>query len=146
ASTPENKQARVILLDFRRSSRILRRLPNIWMYADNEERLIETVNILKVELKERVARLREELEKQQNDDELVGLREAPIVLVIDDYEQFTALLRNPLNDLKEFFLQARDLRLHIIVAGSPSDLSKCDALLQQVRVCRMGVVMGADPQ
>jgi DNA segregation ATPase FtsK/SpoIIIE-like protein len=75
ASTPENKEARVVLLDFRRSSRILRRLPNIWMYADNEEQLIETVNTLKIELKERVARLREELEKQQNDDEPVGLVE-----------------------------------------------------------------------
>ncbi|MGI9060275.1 MAG: FtsK/SpoIIIE domain-containing protein [Ktedonobacteraceae bacterium] len=146
ASTPENKQARVILLDFRRSSRILRRLPNIWMYADNEEQLIETMNTLKVELKERVVRLRAELEKQQNDDEPIGLREAPIVLVIDDYEQFTALLKNPLNDLKEFLLQARDLRFHVIVVGSPSDLSKGDTLLQQVRTCRMGVVLGADPQ
>lgn len=146
ASMPENKEARVILLDFRRSSRILRRLPNIWMYADNEEQLIETVNTLKIELKERVAHLREELEKQQNDDEPVGLREAPIVLVIDDYEQFTALNKNPLNDLKEFLLQARDLRFHIIVAGSPSDLSKSETLLQQVRICRMGVVLGADPQ
>ena len=146
ASTPENKQAKVILLDFRRSSRILRRLPNIWLYADNEERLTEVMNTLKAELRERVIRLREELEKQHNDDELVGLQEAPIVLVIDDYEQFTALLKNPLNDLKEFLLQARDLRLHIIVAGAPADLMKGDALLQQVRVGRMGIVLGGDPQ
>lgn len=146
ASTPENKQAKVILLDFRRSSRILRRLPNIWQYADNEERLTEAVNILKAELRERVVRLREELEKQHNDDELVGLQEAPIVLVIDDYEQFAALLKNPLNDLKEFLLQARDLRLHIIVAGMPADLTRGDILLQQVRAGRMGVVLGSDPQ
>ena len=146
ASMPENKEAQVVLLDFRRSSRILRRLPNIWLYADNEERLIEVVNTLKTELRERVTRLREELEKQSNDDEVVGLREKPIVLVIDDYEQFSALLKNPLNDLKEFLLQARDLRLHIIVAGNPADLSKGEALLQQVRAGRMGVVLGGDPQ
>lgn len=146
ASPPENKHAKVMLLDFRRSSRILRRLPNIWQYADNEERLVEAVNTLKVELRERVTRLRAELEKQHNDDEPVGLQEAPIVLVIDDYEQFTALLKNPLNDLKEFLLQARDLRLHIIVAGMPGDLTRGDPLLQQVRAGRMGVVLGSDPQ
>jgi S-DNA-T family DNA segregation ATPase FtsK/SpoIIIE len=146
ASTPENKYAKVMLLDFRRSSRILRRLPNIWQYADNEEQLVEAVNTLKVELRERVTRLREELEKQHNDDEPVGLQEAPIVLVIDDYEQFTALLKNPLNDLKEFLLQARDLRLHIIVAGMPADLTRGETLLQQIRAGRMGVVLGSDPQ
>jgi len=146
ASTPENKHARVILLDFRRSSRILRRLPNIWMYADNEEQLIETIDTLKTELRERAARLREELEKQENDDEPIGTREVPIVLIIDDYEQFSVLTKNPLNDLKEFMLQARDLRLHIIVTGGPGDVSRGDTLLQQVRACRMGVILGADPQ
>ncbi|GAC1349814.1 MAG: type VII secretion protein EssC [Ktedonobacteraceae bacterium] len=146
ASMPENKHARVILLDFRRSSRILRRLPNIWMHADNEEGLIETINTLKTELRERVARLREELERQEDDDEPIGTHEVPIVLIIDDYEQFSVLTKNPLNDLKEFMLQARDLRLHIIVTGGPGDLGRGDMILQQVRACRMGVILGADPQ
>ena len=70
---------------------------------------------------------------------------SPIVLVIDDYDQFSILTKNPLNDLKEFMLQARDLHLHIIMAGAPADLTRSEALLQQVRACRMGVVLGGDP-
>lgn len=43
-------------------------------------------------------------------------------------------------------MQARDLRLHIIVAGAPNDFSRNDALLQQVRACRLGLILGGDPQ
>ena len=70
---------------------------------------------------------------------------APIVLVIDDYDMLNILAQNPLNDLKEILLRARDLRFHIIVAGSPGDLSRPDALLQQVRSSRTGMVLGGDP-
>ncbi len=146
--SPENKHARVILVDFRRSSRLLRRLPHIWMYADTEERLIQCIDTLKKEMRERMARLRALLEQQEergNDDEVVMLEDAPIVLVIDDYDQFSILSKNPLLDLKEFLLQARDLHLHIIVAGAPADLSRSDALLQQVRACRLGLILGGDP-
>ena len=71
---------------------------------------------------------------------------APLLLVIDDYDQLSVLTRNPLNDLKEFLLQARDLHFHIIVAGAPADLLKSEVLLQQVRACRSGVILSADPQ
>ncbi len=146
AATSGNRDARVILVDFRRTSRMLRRLPNIWMYADTEDRLIEVVNVLKTELRERMTKIREELEKQQDDnDEPIGTNMTPIVLLIDDYDQLSILMKNPLNDLKEFMLQARDLHLHIIVAGASGDLTRSDALLQQVRACRMGVVLGGDP-
>ena len=70
---------------------------------------------------------------------------APIVLVIDDYDMLNILAQNPLTDLKEFLLRARDLRFHIIVAGSPNDLARPDALLQQVRSCRIGIILGGDP-
>jgi S-DNA-T family DNA segregation ATPase FtsK/SpoIIIE len=140
-----NSHARLIIVDFRRTSRMLRRLPNVWLYADTEELLIEVVNTLKAELRGRMARLREALE-QQDDDEPVSIPDPPIVLVVDDYEQFSILTRNPLHDLKEFMLQARDLHFHMIVAGTSNDLNKTDALLQQVRVGRLGVVLGGDPQ
>ncbi len=145
ASTPANKHVRVVLADFCRSSRMLRRLPNIWMYADTEERLVEAVNALKTELRARMVQIREELDRQEDDSEEIGVDMTPIVLVIDDYDQFSILSRNPFNDLKEFMLQARDLRFHIIVAGAPADLTKGEALLQQVRACRKGVVLGGDP-
>lgn len=137
---------RIILVDFRRTARLFRRLDNVWMYADTEDRLNEVVTALKTTLRERMLWLREALENQQDDDDIPALPDAPIVLVIDDYEQFSALTKNPLNDLKEFILQARDLRFHIIVAGTSNDLSKSDVLLQQVRACRMGIILGSDPQ
>ncbi|HLX41298.1 MAG TPA: FtsK/SpoIIIE domain-containing protein [Ktedonobacteraceae bacterium] len=146
ACSPENRHARVMLVDFRRSSRLLRRLPNLWMYADTEERLVQCVDALKQEMRERMARLRTLLEQQEDSDDIPCLEEDPVVLVIDDYDQFSILSKNPLLDLKEFLLQARDLRLHIIVAGAPSDLSRSDALLQQVRACRLGLILGGDPQ
>ncbi len=145
ACSPENKGAQVIVVDFRRSSRMLRRLPNMWMYADTEERLVQCVDSLKKEMSERMARLRALLEEQGDSDDVIGLQENPVVLVIDDYDQLSILNRNPLLDLKEFLLQARDLRLHIIIAGTSGDLGRTDALLQQVRACRMGLVLGGDP-
>ncbi len=146
ASTPPCSEARVILVDFRRTSRLFRRLPNIWMYADSEERLVEAIDVLKAELCERVTRLRQALEEQQEDsDELPNLHMPPMLLIIDDYDQLSILTKNPLNDLKEFLLQARDLHLHIIVTGTSGDLGRSDMLLQQVRACRMGIVLGGDP-
>jgi S-DNA-T family DNA segregation ATPase FtsK/SpoIIIE len=147
ASTPVYTTARVILVDFRRTSRSLRRLPSMWAYADTEERLTSAVEALKTELRERMTSLRVALEEEDNgqDDAVSQLNLSPIVLVIDDYDQLTALTKNPLNDLKEFWLQARDLRLHILVAGSPADLGRSDPMLTQIRAGRLGIVLGGDP-
>ena len=146
ASTPSYADTKVILVDFRRTSRPMRRLPNIWQYADSEEKLVAAIDKLKEELRGRVARLQAEREQQgDEDDEPVGKDLTPILLIIDDYEQLNALSKNPINDLKEFLLQSRDLRLHIIVAGTPADLGRTDPLLTQVRAGRLGIVLGADP-
>jgi S-DNA-T family DNA segregation ATPase FtsK/SpoIIIE len=145
ASTPSYADTKVILIDFRRTSRPMRRLPNIWQYADSEEKLLAAFEKLKEELSARMARIQAELEQQEDDDEPVGKDLTPILLVIDDYEQLNALSRNPINDLREFLLQSRDLRLHILVAGSPADLGRNDPLLNQVRAGRLGIVLGADP-
>ena len=136
--------ARIVLVDFRRSSRLLRSLPGIWMYADTAERLLEVVEVLKSELETRTAILREEGQSEEEEESIEGTM-APIVLVIDDYDLLNILAKNPLNDLKEFLLRARDLCFHVIVAGSPNDLARPDALLQQVRSCRVGLILGGDP-
>ncbi|HLX56247.1 MAG TPA: type VII secretion protein EssC [Ktedonobacteraceae bacterium] len=145
ASTPTYADAKVILVDFRRTSRPMRRLPNIWLYADTEERLVDAINQLMDRLRARAARLQEELEQQVDDDEPVGQDFTPILLIIDDYEQLNALTKNPIVDLKEFLLQSRDLNLHILVAGAPADLGRTDPLLTQARAGRLGVVLGGDP-
>ena len=146
ASTPAYADTKIVLVDFRRTSRPLRRLPNVWQYADSEERLVAAFGELKEELRSRMTRLRAELEQQgDDDDEPVGKDFTPILLVIDDYDQLNALSKNPINDLKEFLLQSRDLRLYILVAGGPSDLGRTDPLLTQVRSGRLGIVLGADP-
>jgi hypothetical protein len=123
----------------------MRRLPNIWQYADSEERLVAAMDTLKEELRARLARLQTELEQQEDDDEPVGKNLTPILLIIDDYDQLNALSKNPIADLKEFLLQSRDLRLHILVSGGPSDLGRTDPLLTQVRAGRLGIVLGGDP-
>ena len=145
ASTPTYADTRIVLVDFRRTSRPMRRLPNIWLYADNEERLVAAINQLKEKLRARVARLQKELEEQEDDDEPVGQDFTPILLIIDDYDQLNALSQNPVLDLKEFLLQSRDLQLHILVAGGPADLGRTDPLLSQVRAGRLGIVLGGDP-
>lgn len=146
ACTPACASTKVILVDFRRTSRPMRRLPNIWQYADSEEKLVAAFKELKEELRSRMEQLQTELEQQDDDDdEPVGRDLLPILLIIDDYEQLNALSRNPINDLKEYLLQSRDLRLHILVAGSSSDLGRTDPLLTQVRAGRLGIVLGADP-
>ncbi|HEU0000398.1 MAG TPA: type VII secretion protein EssC [Ktedonobacteraceae bacterium] len=146
ASTSSYASTKVMLVDFRRTSRPMRRLPNIWQYADSEEKLVAAITTLKEELRARVARLQTELERQdEDDDEPVGGDLAPILLVIDDYDQLNALSRNPINDLKEYLIQSRDLRLHILVAGTSSDLGRTDPLLTQARAGRLGVVLGSDP-
>ena len=143
-STCLSPTARIVLVDFRRSSRLLRSLPGVWMYADTPERLLEVVEALKSELEARIAILREELQPEEGGEAIEGMM-APIVLVIDDYDLLNIVAKNPLNDLKEFLLRARDLRFHVIVAGSPNDLARPDALLQQVRSCRVGMILGGDP-
>ncbi len=145
-ATPENRQAQVTMVDLRRSSRLLRRLPCIHMYADTEERLAEAVEALKKELRARVIHLHDELERLRDDtDAVIGAQLAPLVLIIDDYDQLSTLTKNPLNDLKEFLLKARDLRFHLIIAGPPNDLMRGDPLLQQARASRVGVILGGDP-
>jgi S-DNA-T family DNA segregation ATPase FtsK/SpoIIIE len=143
AGTPGYEACQVVLVDFRRTSRPLRRLPCMRAYADTEERLVKAVEYLKAELSERVKRLREALER--DDDDFTGQNMPPILLIIDDFDQLQALTRNPLNDLKEFWLQARELGLHILIAGSSGDLGRSDPLLTQVRAGRLGVVLGSDP-
>ena len=152
AATPAYASTQVVLVDFRHTSRLLRRLSNVWMYAETEERLIEVVDTLKQELQTRMQYIREELEQRNKQDSLqeesdkpLGSTLAPIILIIDDYEQLSNLTRNPLNDLKEFMLQARHLRFHMIVAGTPNDIARGDALLQQIRACRMGLILSGDP-
>ena len=142
--SPSHESARIVLVDFRRTSRPLRSLPGVWKYADTEERLLEVVEELKSELEARTAILREEHQSEEEEESIEG-KMAPIVLVIDDYDMLNILTKNPLTDLKEFLLRARDLRFHIIVAGSPNDLARPDALLQQVRSCRIGMILGGDP-
>ncbi len=144
SSSLSRASARIILVDFRRSSRLLRSLPGVWMYADTEQRLLEVVEALKSELEARTALLREELQSEEEEASR-GEKMDPIVLVIDDYEMLNILAQNPLNNLKEFLLRARDLRFHIIVAGSPNDFARFDALLQQVNSCRIGMILGGDP-
>lgn len=147
-ANPIYGDTKVILVDFRRNSRSLRRLPHIWMYADTEERLLNAVAKLKEELRARLTKMNDILERMQDvdDDALINLLLMdPIVLVVDDYEQLGALPKNPLLDLREFLLQARDLGLYIIVAGLPADIMRNDILIQQIRACRLGVILGADP-
>ncbi|MGH2495316.1 MAG: FtsK/SpoIIIE domain-containing protein [Ktedonobacteraceae bacterium] len=109
ASTLTYADAKIMLVDFRRTSRPMRRLPTIWQYVDSEEKLVAAINTLKEELRARMARLQTELEqKEDDDDEPVGRDLPPILLVIDDYDQLNALSRNPINDLKEYLLQSRD--------------------------------------
>jgi hypothetical protein len=145
-ATPTNRHAQVILVDFRRGSRLMRRLPNVCMYADTEERLNRVMEKLKEELRKRSMQLREELEHMQDDLNVVlGALMTPLVLVIDDYDQLSVLSRNPFNDLKEFMPQARDLHFHILVAGPPNDLMRTDPLLTSVRTARLGIVLGGDP-
>jgi DNA segregation ATPase FtsK/SpoIIIE, S-DNA-T family len=147
-SNPIYGDTKVALVDFRRTSRPLRRLPNMWMYADTEERLLKMVVALKEELRVRVTRMQEILEAMKEaDDDVISnlLLMDPIVLVVDDYDQLGSLSKNPLLDLREFLLQARDLGLYIIVTGTPSDITRSDVLLQQIRACRLGVILGADP-
>ncbi len=145
-ATPINRRSQVVLVDFRRSSRLLRRLPNVCMYADSEERLGKAVEKLKEELRRRTAHLHEELEKTQDDiNAVIGASLSPLVLVIDDYDQLSVLSRNPLSDLKEFMPQARDLHFHVIVAGPPNDLMRSDPFLNAIRASRLGIVLGGDP-
>ena len=147
-SNPIYGETKVALLDFRRTSRPLRRLPNMWVYADTEERLLKMVGALKEELRARVTRMQEILEAMKDaDDDVISnlLLMDPIVLVIDDYDQLGSLSRNPLLDLREFLLQARDLGLYIIITGTPGDITRSDVVLQQVRACRLGMILGADP-
>jgi S-DNA-T family DNA segregation ATPase FtsK/SpoIIIE len=146
AAAPYYRDARVVMIDFRRTSRPLRRLSILWQYADTEPRLTEAIDALKAELRERMTQLRAALDRQQDDQDEATCAMSPLLLVIDDYDQLSVLTRNPLNDLKEFLLQARDLHFHIIVTGGPSDLMKSEVLLQQVRACRMGLILSADPQ
>src|SRR6202011_4522191 len=61
ASTPTYADAKVILVDFRRPSRPMRRLPNIWQYAENEEQLEASISKLNEALRGRMARLQAEL-------------------------------------------------------------------------------------
>jgi S-DNA-T family DNA segregation ATPase FtsK/SpoIIIE len=127
------------IVDFRRTLRALSRLPHVKGFADNELRLNEMMDGLKKELLERQQRLSSGVASKTPPP--------PIVLIMDDYELIASLPRNPGNDLKDVARQARDIGLHIIMAGSINDLGRSfDALAQQAKAGRSGIVLGGDPQ
>ncbi len=132
-------EAQVILVDLRRTSRGLRSLPHLKGYAENEVKLNEILESLKKELTERVQRLSSGASSKT--------LPPPIVLAIDDFELVAALPKNPGTELKDVVRQARDIGLHIILAGNTTDIGKSfDPLAQQVRAVRAGIVLSGDPQ
>ncbi len=130
-------EAQIIAVDLRRTLRGLRSLPHMKGYAENEVRLNEIMDMLKKELAERVQRIGSSSKTPLT----------PIVLVIDDFELVAALPKNPGSELKDLVRQARDLGLHVILAGSINDLGKSfDPLAQQAKAVRAGIVLSGDPQ
>jgi S-DNA-T family DNA segregation ATPase FtsK/SpoIIIE len=128
------------IVDFRRALRSLSRLPHVKAFADNELRLTEMLDALKKELLERQQRL-------SSGTTTAKTGPVPIILLIDDYELISALPKNPGGELKDVIRQARDIGLHIILAGGISDLGKgFDPLAQQAKAGRSGIVLGGDPQ
>ncbi|HEY7348201.1 MAG TPA: type VII secretion protein EssC [Ktedonobacterales bacterium] len=132
-------EAQIILVDLRRTSRALRSLPHMKGYVENEVKLNEVLEGLKKELTERAQRLSSGSSSKTSP--------TPIVLVIDDFELVAALPKNPGTELKDVARQARDLGLHVIIAGNNNDISKSfDPLTQQAKAVRSGIVLSADPQ
>ncbi|HEY7356693.1 MAG TPA: type VII secretion protein EssC [Ktedonobacterales bacterium] len=132
-------EAQVILVDLRRTLRGLRSLPHMKGYAENELKLNEIMDMLKKELAERAQRLSSAAASKAPP--------TPIVLMIDDFELVAALPKNPGTELKDSIRQARDLGLHIVIAGNNTDLGKSfDPLAQQAKAVRAGVVLSGDPQ
>ncbi|HEY7356637.1 MAG TPA: type VII secretion protein EccCb, partial [Ktedonobacterales bacterium] len=132
-------EAQVILVDLRRTLRGLRSLPHMKGYAENELKLNEIMDMLKKELAERAQRLGSAAASKAPP--------TPIVLMIDDFELVAALPKNPGTELKDSIRQARDLGLHIVIAGNNTDLGKSfDPLAQQAKAVRAGVILSGDPQ
>src|SRR6266700_7682522 len=82
-------------------------------------------------------------ELQQLKDDFAFVNDVPCSIPLTKVKSLGITGRR--QDVKEFLLRARDLRFHIIVAGSPNDRARPDALLQQVRSCRIGIILGGDP-
>ncbi len=132
-------EVQIVLVDLRRTLRAMRSLPHMKGYAENEIKLNEIMEWLKKELTERAQRL--------SSGAASKTPPTPIVLVIDDFELVAALPKNPGTELKDVARQARDLGLHVIVAGAISDLNKSfDPLAQQAKAVRAGVILSGDPQ
>jgi len=135
--TPSEVQ--VVLLDLRRTMRGLRSLPHLKGYADNEVKLNEIMDGLKKELNERLQRLSSGASSKAPP--------VPIVLIMDDYELVAALPKNPGAELKDMARQARDIGLHVLMAGNISDLGRSfDPLVQQTKAVRSGIILSGDPQ
>src|SRR5579871_3537333 len=133
-------EVQVVLLDLRRTLRGLRSLPHMKGYAENEIKLTEILDGLKKELTERIQRL-------NAGGSAAKTPMTPIVLAIDDFELVAALPKNPSTELRDIVRQARDLNLHIIMAGTTADVVKAfDPLAAQVKAVRAGIVLSGDPQ
>ncbi len=134
-----SSEVQLYALDLRRTLRGLRNLSHLKGYADNEIRVTEVMDALKKELSERLQRL--------SSGAVSKTPPVPIVLVMDDYELLAALPKNPGNELKDVVRQARDIGLHIVLAGNLSDISRAfDPISQQTKSVRSGIVLSGDPQ
>jgi len=132
-------EAQIVLVDLRRTLRGLRSLPHMRGYAENEVRLTEIMDGLKKELTERLQRI--------SSGAASKIPMTPIVLVIDDFELVAALPKNPGAELKDIARQARDIGLHVIIAGNANELGRSfDPLAQQAKAVRSGIVLSGDPQ
>ena len=132
-------EVQLYALDLRRTLRALRSLAHLKGYADNEVRVTEVLDALKKELSERLQRL--------SSGAATKTAQVPIVLLMDDYELLAALPKNPAVELKDVVRQARDIGLHIILAGNTADINKAfDPLAQQTKAVRSGIVLSGDPQ
>lgn len=139
------EQARIMVVDYRRT--LLEVVPesHLLAYAGAAESASENV-----------ARFRDTLRRRVPGDELTTaqLRSRSwwtgpeLYLLVDDYDLVVNPSGNPLASLMEFIAQGRDLGFHVVIARRASGASRgFDPLLQRIReLGAPGLLLSGDPK
>ncbi len=115
--TPE--QARVLLVDYRKTLLEFQRSEHLLAYASTPDQALEAAKQLDIAMEKRVAGM-----SQSEEQAWHGPR---CYVVVDDYEGVATpspQTNNPLNTLESFLLAGQDIGMHLILARRVTELAR----------------------
>jgi S-DNA-T family DNA segregation ATPase FtsK/SpoIIIE len=138
-------QARIILVDFRRSLLGCIDTPHLIGYGTSQQTTMDLVKQVTTVMKERLPGPEVTADQLRNRDWWKG---PELYLLIDDYDLVAGAAVNPLAPLLEYLPQARDIGLHLVITRRIGGASRAlfDPMIGRIRELASPGIMMSGPR